>query len=568
MKNRKIGIIIMITLFLFGCKPNPEIPPADGEQQEEDENSTVKVTVTFNVDGGTPSYQPVSINKGSALGDQYPADPQKSGNAFGGWYDVNDASYLLKYIKTTVINDNITLKARWLPVEPEIILLTIGAKKDLSSLLGASMSGQTVTWSSSDPTKVSVDANGNITSNLTSFTAAEGGSKKYTEEPAKAQVTITAIAGGNAKTFKVTATIEAQENIMELPPLKDRFPAGILVGNIAASGDAGASSIINTKLTRHFNALTSENDMKPSSVSNGRNSATGVISYTWNNADKFVNAAAASKFEIIGHTLLWHSQIPAWQTNMATESKATALTAMKQFINDVMTRYKGKIYSWDVLNEAFPDGVSAGSDWKNVMRQENPWYKAIGSDFVYEAYLEARKADPKAKLYYNDFNTDQIGKATMIRDMVRDVNNKYKNEYPAETRLLIEGIGMQEHHNTGVSASNINAALTLFKAIGVKVSVSEIDVLGQDWSSFSSVGQGANKQNQSTVTNNGLLTQASLYQQYMQVYMKFTDIIERISFWGITDNQSWRSAGLPLLFDNNGKAKPAYYRFIGALPAN
>jgi endo-1,4-beta-xylanase len=442
--------------------------------------------------------------------------------------------------------------------------LVVGDKKDLKPLLDSSINSSKVTWSSEDDKKVSVD-NGVITAALTNFTAAEGGIQKYTQGPAKVIVDITAKEGNNTQVFTITVTTEGQINMMDLPPLKNQIPAGILIGNIATGNDAGDSAITNAALLRHFNALTAENNMKPNAISNNRNAATGVISYNWTNADKFVNAAENSGFKVIGHTLLWHSQIPAWQTSMANAGSAAALEAMKQFINDVVTHYKGRIYSWDVLNEAFPDGVAANANWRNVMRTENPWYKAIGADFVYEGFLAARLADPDAILYYNDFNTDQTGKATMIRNMVQDVNNKYKAAYPTETRLLIEGIGMQEHHNTGVSASNIRNTLNLFKPLGVKVAVSELDVLAQGWSSFSSVGQGANKHGQSTVTNNDLLTQANLYRQYMDVYMDFKDIIERITFWGVTDNQSWRSAGLPLLFDNNGKAKPAYYRFIGAI---
>jgi GH35 family endo-1,4-beta-xylanase len=244
--------------------------------------------------------------------------------------------------------------------------------------------------------------------------------------------------------------------------------------------------------------------------------------------------------------------------------ESAALTTMKKYITDVVTHFKGKIYSWDVLNEVFPDGVSASADWKNVMRQENPWYKAIGSDFVYEGFLAARQADPVAILYYNDYNMDNAGKATMVRNMVRDVNAKYKQVYPNETRLLIEGIGMQSHHNTNVTAAQIKASLDLFKPLGVKISISELDVLGQSYQQFAQVGQGPNKHGNTTVNAEGLQKQASLYGEYMTVFLQYDDIIERVSLWGVTDDKSWRSAGLPLLFDPNGKAKASYHSFVGA----
>jgi len=235
---------------------------------------------------------------------------------------------------------------------------------------------------------------------------------------------------------------------------------------------------------------------------------------------------------------------------------------MRNYISDVVGHFKGRIYSWDVLNEAFPDGVSAGADWKTSMRTNNPWYKAIGSNFVYEGFLAARLADPDAILYYNDYNLDNSGKATMVRNMVRDVNNKYlasddKPDGESAGRLLIEGIGMQSHHNTNVQANSIRATLNLFKPLGVKISISELDVLAQG---YKSALEGANK---SPDPGNNLTLQATRYGEYRAVFIDFSDIIERVTLWGVTDDKSWRSAGQPLLFDSSGKAKEAYYSFTG-----
>ena len=444
--------------------------------------------------------------------------------------------------------------------DPEIpqgtVILIVGESKNLTAMLDDALSGKTITWSSDNSSKVSVSSGGIATAAITSFSSEEGGNKKYTDGPARAEVIVTAkTSDDKIQEFKVTITTETQERIMDLPPLKDRFPSGFLLGNIA-TGSVSSGSL----LSRHFNALTSENGMKPNAI------APSQGTYNWSTADSFVNSAIASGFKVIGHTLLWHSQIPQWQKDMASKPKAEALAAMQKYITDVVTHFKGRIYSWDVLNEAFPDGSSG--NWKDKIRPENPWYKAIGSDFVYEGFLAARKADPDAILYYNDYNTDNSNRATLIHDMVRDVNQQYKTEFPAETRLLIEGIGMQEHHNNGVSAASVRIALNMFKPLGVKVSVTEIDVLGyQSYSEYSTAVKNGATYNKSTVTNNGLTKQATQYQEYMTVYKDFIDIIERISFWGVTDNQSWRSAGLPLLFDKDSKAKPAYYKFVGAIPA-
>ena len=353
---------------------------------------------------------------------------------------------------------------------------------------------------------------------------------------------------------------ENPTDIMSLPPMKDQFSTYFMIGNIFNPGDVSGSSVTNARLTRHYNILTAENNMKPQYISSPSQG-----SYNWTMADNMVNAAKASGFNVVGHTLLWHSQNAGWMNS----SNCTPAN-MKTYITAVVDHFKGKIYSWDVLNEAFPDGVSATADWKTAMRTNNPWFANQGSDFVYEGFLAARLADPGAILYYNDYNLNETGKATMVRNMVRDVNAQYltgsdKPAGEAAGRLLIEGIGMQSHHNTGVSAYSIGVSLNLFRPLGVKISISELDVLGQTYQQFASVGQGANKHGSTTVTEQGLSTQTRLYGDYFNVFLNNADIIERVTFWGVTDNQSWRSAGLPLLFDPDGKAKPAYYKVIETL---
>jgi len=374
---------------------------------------------------------------------------------------------------------------------------------------------------------------------------------------------------GNVKGKKKTAV---QEDMMTLPPLKDQFKDYFLIGNIMHNGKfragtehtsdvpRGETTVINKRLTWHYNIITHEDDMKPSSLTNGRNAQTGQISYTWDTADRMTNAALESGFLVVGHTLLWHSQIPQWHRDMANQPKETALGAMRQYIKDVVEHYAGKIYSWDVVNEIFPGSFSnVNADWRLVMRQENPWYKSIGADFIYEAFLAARRADPKAILYYNDYNLNERGKSTMVRDMVRDINEKYKTNYPNEKRLLIEGIGMQSHHNTGVAAYSIKNALDLFRPLGVKISISELDVLSQSWREYSP--------DRLEPTEAGKNQAAHLYGEYFKLFLENSDIIERVTFWGVYDQHSWRWEGLPQIFEGSevSRAKPAYYNIIEVL---
>jgi endo-1,4-beta-xylanase len=444
--------------------------------------------------------------------------------------------------------------------------MTIGSKENLTSrITDFNPSGKTLSWLSSNISVATV-TNGIVTAegftnggNLTSSSAATG----------TAIITVTASGEEpNTDRFIINTTMESQVDMMSLTPLKDQFANYFMIGNIATSADASGSAITNTRLTRHYNVLTSENNMKPDAFfpfwleGFGYDPETGDITYYWDTADRFVNSATGSGFKILAHVLLWHSQIPQWQKDLGNSSKKDeALIAMKSFITDVVTRYKGKIWAWDVLNEVFPDGVGVNSSWKDVMRKTgsaNPWYVAIGSDFVYEGYLAARLADPDAILYYNDYNLDNQGKATMVRNMVKDVNDRYKTAYPSETRKLIEGIGMQSHHNTNVSANSIKTSLDMFRALGVRISISEIDVLSQSYGEYSSG---------TPPTNNQKLQAANLYADYFKLFIDNADIIDRVTFWGVYDEQSWRSSGLPLIFEGAtpSKAKPAYYRVVGAL---
>jgi endo-1,4-beta-xylanase len=449
------------------------------------------------------------------------------------------------------------------------ITLTIGASENLAPMIkNFDAVNQKTTWTSSAPSVVSVNESGTVTA--LRFTDSSKGT-------GQAEITAAAETGGKKEIFTVITTMEAQVDMMTLPPLKDQFAKYFLIGNIFHNGnrrfdidsDISGGVVSNERLTRHFNVLTAENEMKPSYLSGA---APGQ--YNQNNiatAKRMVDAAIASGFKVVGHTLLWHSQIPQWQASLRTDSttEADALKYMRGYVTDIMTEFKGKIYSWDVLNEVFPDGgYTPDSNWRDVMRKDasgNPWYMKIGADFVYEGYLAARKADPNAILYYNDYNLDQSAKARMVRNMVNEVNERYKKEVGG-TRLLIEGIAMQSHHNTGVMTARISNTLNLFRPLGVKISISELDILSQTWSQYRSNPE-RDTSLDSTATYHGRLEAANLYGQYFKLFLENADIIERVSFWGVYDAQSWRAKGLPLLFDgiDISKAKPGYYSVVNSL---
>ncbi|MCL2412021.1 MAG: endo-1,4-beta-xylanase [Treponema sp.] len=499
-------------------------------------------------------------------------------------------------------------------LEKSTLTLTMFASEQLDFIIQPpDATNRNVTWTSSAPEVVYVTQDGIVTAlNFTSdgnikFNTGEGTSIAPVYEPAagSAIITVTTADGGYQASITIYTTMAGTVDILDLPPIKDQFAGFFMMGNILRNPGTAAqwpnivevtgigtnARIINQGLVRHFNAITAENHMKPSFTITGRDFATG--DFIWNianrsNLDNFLYAAEYHGMEVIGHTLLWHSQNAAWmwrdiatQDGTAIATREEALEIMEAYITEKVGHFTGRIHTWDVLNEIFPNNAPSGADWRYSMRSNlghgaaNPWFAAIGYDFVYYGFLFARRADPNAILYYNDYNTDMPNRARLIRDMVQYVNDRYlANEGSGSGRLLIEGIGMQEHHNLGITPESIQEAINLFRTLNIagrnpiRLSVSELDILAyQNWSAFqgNGVGQASNSNHLSTVTNDALAAQARRFYEFFLVYLRNADIIERVSFWGINDNTSWRSSGLPLIFDHLGRAKPAYFRIIEAL---
>ena len=454
-------------------------------------------------------------------------------------------------------------------LEKKTLTMTIFGRETLNFVLSPpNASVKEVRWSSSNPNVASVSDIGIVTA--LNYTTG-GTSTDSTAATGSATITVKTVDGNFSDSITITTTMAGQADMMTLPPLKEQFSDYFMIGNIFNPTDAvSASEINNILLTYHYNILTHENNMKPSYLCNALRG-----SYNMNNlntAMRMIDAAIADGIKIQGHTLLWHSQIPFWQSSLRNSGTASdALQYMQEYITYIVTFFKGKIYGWDVLNEAFPDNVGASADWKQSMRDGsadgNPWFMRIGAGFVYEAFKAARLADPGAILYYNDYNMDNENKARVVANMVHDVNAQWLTDPEYDNRLLIEGIGMQSHHNITVPVARIKASLDRFRELGVKISITELDVLSQSWDDFCNNPALSSNYNETTTTNNGRQTAASLYGQYFRLFLENANIIERVTFWGVCDEQSWRAKGRPLLFEGaiSARAKPAYYEVIGAL---
>lgn len=165
--------------------------------------------------------------------------------------------------------------------------------------------------------------------------------------------------------------------------------------------------------------------------------------------------------KVRGHTLVWHSQLPGWVNGLsATELRS----AMNNHITQVMTHYKGKIHSWDVVNEAYQDGSSGA-------RRSSPFQDKLGNGFIEEAFRTARTVNAGAKLCYNDYNTDgQNAKSNAVYDMVKDFKQR---------GVPIDCVGFQSHFNSNSPIpSDYQANLQRFADLGVDVQITELDIEG------------------------------------------------------------------------------------------
>jgi len=320
----------------------------------------------------------------------------------------------------------------------------------------------------------------------------------------------------------------------DIPALKDNYKPFFYVGNVVSPGDLG--SVRFDVLKKHFDVLTAENAMKPMFIQD----KPGV--FTFETADKLVDAVLEAGLKVHGHTLAWHQQSPKWQ-NREGIGRDEAIENLVTHAKTVAKHFKGRVISWDVLNEAIIDGPPNPEDWRASLRQ-TPWLKAIGPEHIEILFRAAREADPDAVLYYNDYNEDYQDKALAIYNMVKELNEKNPDVLG---RPLIDGIGMQGHYLLNTNIENVTASLERFLSLGVEISVTELDIRAGD---------------NHVLTDEQAIQQAVLYARLFDLCRKYPGKFVRMTLWGLDDASSWRSQQNPLLFDGNLQPKRA---FFGAL---
>ncbi|MCJ8321225.1 MAG: endo-1,4-beta-xylanase [Colwellia sp.] len=332
---------------------------------------------------------------------------------------------------------------------------------------------------------------------------------------------------------------------------KDKFTLGTAVSTKTLSGYGSEQLKL---IAQEFNSITPENDFKWEMLRPSLNN------WHWDLADKFVEFGQMHDMQMVGHALVWHSQIPEnvfFNNNNKMLSRPRLLAMMEEHINTVVGRYRGKIQVWDVVNEAFKQG-----NWR-----KSHWYNGIGEDYFEHAFRFAAEADPKAQLLYNDYGMDDAHKQQRVIEVITNCRRK---------GVKIDGIGMQSHlHLDGPSLPEIEQAILAYANAGLRVHITEleIDVLPQikDYGN-ADIGNKYDYREELDPYKNGLplvMEQklAQRYEEIFKLYIKHSDKIDRVTLWGTSDDESWKNdfpikgrSNYPLLFDRNQEPKLAYHR--------
>ncbi|MCL6500797.1 MAG: endo-1,4-beta-xylanase [Candidatus Pacearchaeota archaeon] len=283
-------------------------------------------------------------------------------------------------------------------------------------------------------------------------------------------------------------------------------------------------------LKRQFNILATENALKFEEVHPKRNS------YSFANADKIVAFAEANGMKVRGHTLVWHLQLPEWVAD-GNYSREEWKNILREHIKTVVGHYKGKIYAWDVVNEAIN---------KDGSLRENVWLEKIGPEYIELAFRWAHEADPEALLFYNDYSIESLNpKSDAVYELVKGL---------IEKGVPIHGVGLQMH----VSIDNlpnlqaVTSNIKRFNDLGLEVHITEMDV-----------------RLKLPPTQEDLTKQAEIYRDMLKVCLS-SEKCTAFVIWGLTDRYSWipeafNGYGSALIFDESYKPKPAYYSLLETL---
>lgn len=354
------------------------------------------------------------------------------------------------------------------------------------------------------------------------------------------------------------AGLLAQQDAGHKAVLKEAFKGKFVIGTALNTPQImGKDKETLEVVKNHFNAIVAENCMKSGMLQPGKGE------FHFELADRFVSFGEENDMLINGHTLIWHSQAPDWffTDSLGRDvSGEVLIQRMKDHIYTVVGRYKGRVHTWDVVNEAILDDGS----WR-----KSKFYEILGKDFVKLAFQFAHEADPDAELYYNDFSMSNPGKRAGVVAMVKDLQRQ---------GLEIDGIGMQGHIGLDHPAiEEFEKSILAFSALGLEVMITELDlsVLPSPWGNTGAeVSANSEYKQNMDPYKEGLPAEAQntfneRYLSFFKLFLKHQDKISRVTLWGVNDGNSWKNnwpirgrTDYPLLFDRNNQAKPVLSSII------
>lgn len=298
-------------------------------------------------------------------------------------------------------------------------------------------------------------------------------------------------------------------------------------------------------INKQFNSITCENEMKPEHI----HPEEGW--YNWSDADSIVNYALKNGKLIRGHVLVWHQQTADWffKDGDKKASKDLLLKRLKDHIQTIVSRYKGKIYAWDVVNEVIDDDSA-------IFYKNTTWFDICGEEFISKAFQYAHEADPGAKLYYNDYNTENPVKYKKICTLLKELKS---------AGVPIDGIGLQAHWSIySPTKLELDNALQSYAALGLDIQITELDI---------SLYKGEEKRRKKLPGETCQFTtqldsiQTAQYNMVFEAFRKYRQNIKGVTFWGVSDKYSWLNDfpvegrdNYPLLFNREMKPKKAFYK--------
>jgi endo-1,4-beta-xylanase len=324
---------------------------------------------------------------------------------------------------------------------------------------------------------------------------------------------------------------------------RDYFSIGVAVSPRALVSDEAAL------IREHFNSLTAENAMKMGPIHPKENE------FFFKDADSIAAFAQRNNFKLRGHTLLWHNQTPDWIFKVDKGNQVTKeilLQRLKNHIETVMTRYKGKVYAWDVVNEAV-------SDKKSEFLRQSPWLEICGEEYIAKAFQFAHDADPNALLFYNDYNEiDPIKREKIIR-LVTNLKN---------AGIPIHGIGLQGHWALNEPAKEqLESTLKDFAGTGLILQITELDI--SVYPKEHNARERKSEDSNTAYTPEKQKKQEEVYKMCFELFRKYKDQITSVTFWNVSDRHSWLDnfpvrdrKDYPLLFDANLKPKTSYFKVV------